>query len=360
MPDQPDPLAQGFPPGQLFTGPHPQPGMSRPHVIPGVAHVFVTADGDYIVNERRPTFGQAFSAKRRYDVDTTDKNSSLNGNNLPTGQNNFYFPYRISLAWCVHDPVAIVRRGIRDADAVIEQCLSTPLREITTKVAPRDWVLAESGLNQRFGSGIALDSGITIIRFAAKLTIDPRLAAHLSDESTLLGQQKLDAMRRKEVEEALSRGDFGLLVEHLTKGSDETREVINLVLQSRQISEKDRQEMRRLLIEQGVAQDVDLERYLDWVLPPNPGPAQIPPGIGTSPLAITGASAPPAAPPAYPGATGYATRPGRSAPPVGPPPVPAQQFAPAPPPPVQPPVQAPPPAPDASGIIAWDDVEDAP
>jgi hypothetical protein len=356
MPDQPDPLAQGFPPGQLFTGPHPQPGMSRPHVIPGVAHVFVTADGDYIVNERRPSFGQAFAAKRRYDVDATDKNSSLKGGNLPSSQNNFYFPYEISLAWRVHDPVAIVRRGIREADTVIEQCLSTPLREITTKVAPRDWALAEAQLNQRFGTGIVLDGGITVIRFAAKLTIDPGLAAHLSEESTLRGQQALDAMRRKEVEDALSRGDFGLLVEHLTKGSDETREVINLVLQSRQISEKDRQEMRRLLIEQGVAQDVDLERYLDWVLPPSPGPAQIPAGTGTSPLAISGVGVPPVAPSISPTATGNATRPGRSAPPVGPPqPVPGNQYAPTPPP-----VPAPPPASDASGIIAWDDVEDAP
>ncbi len=284
MLDPHDPPAPGFPAGQLFTGPHPQPGMSRPHVLPGVAHVYVTADGDYLVNERRLSYGQAFAAKRRYDVDTTDKNSRLSGDNLPSSENNFYFRYEISLAWRVHDPVAVVRRGIRDADTVIEQSLSTPLREITTQIAPRDWSVAESRLNQRFGAGIALDGGITVIRFAAKLKIDPSLAAYLSKQSALIGQQTLDSMNRKVVEEALSRGDYGLLVEHLTKNTEATREAVNLVLHSRQVSEQDRQELRRLLIEKGVAQDVDLERYLDWVLPPASGPAPIPPALGAPPL----------------------------------------------------------------------------
>ena len=92
----PDPL--------LFTGPHPQTGFGRPSVVPGISHVYVTADGDYSAGERRPSLGQAFAARRRYDVDVTYKTTELSHLELPSAEINFYFPCSISLAWRVHDP----------------------------------------------------------------------------------------------------------------------------------------------------------------------------------------------------------------------------------------------------------------
>lgn len=339
-------------PQPLFTGPHAQSGMGRPHVVPGTAHVYVTADGDYLLNERRPTLRQAAAAKRRYDVDVTERQTELDGEDLPTLENNFFFRYRISLSWQVHDPVAIVRRGITSADTAIRRALYTRMREITAQHPPRAWQAAERALNGRFAGGLRLESGITVLEFAAQLSLDPGLAAFLTTEAETKGRLSIDALNRQAVEAALQGGDMGILVEHLTKNSESTRDVLRILIESRRTSEQERRELFRALIEKGVLQDVDLERLLESVMPSGTGPSAVTGGAG--PLALTGAGGPPQvhASPFSPAAVPLAA------------PAPAQAAgvgAAGSPPPVTPASSRPagdPPATAVGGVVAWDDVDD--
>ncbi|WP_157435922.1 hypothetical protein [Actinospica robiniae] len=339
----------GYDPNRLFTGPHPQSGTSRPHVVPGTAHVFVTADGDYTVSDRRISTRQAFSAKRRYDVDLTDRATEWTGSDLPSMENGFYFEYAVSLAWRVHDPATVVRRGIdvKGAESAIRQKLLIPMHEIATACRPEQWSYAESQLNSQFAKEMRLDIGISVFRFTAHLHLDPAIAAQLAERARVRGRIEIDAMTREEVERALQRGEFGVLVEHLTKNDDSTREVLKMVLDARRVSEQERQELRTVLLKEGVIQDVDLARYLDYVLPPAVGPAPGPGVLGPSGLALTGGSAIPPPVTASPGPGGAA---------------PLPPAPPAPPPPTGGNVTAPPPADNSSsrplgGVIAWDDVE---
>lgn len=276
------PVEDGDPP--LFTGPHTQLGFGRPDVVPGISHVFVTADGDYSTSERRPSIGQAFSARRRYDVDVTYKTAELSHLDLPSAQNNFYFPCSISLAWRVHDPVSIVRNGIANPTVVIEQSVVRTLREVAAGIDPEDWAVAESRLNHAFADQFALPEGITVLRFVAKLTIDPHLAQHLADRANAQGVLRIEEMNRSVVEAALLRGDIGLMVQHLVKNPGATADVINLVVSSRNADEGKRQEMFKLLLENKVIQDVDLERFRESLL-------TLQGGIGRSSLSLLGSNA---------------------------------------------------------------------
>ena len=345
-------------PNRLFVGPFPQSGAHRPHVVPGTAHVFISADGDYMVSDRRITTRQAFAAKSRYDVDLTDKESAWSGSDLPSMENGFYFEYAVSLAWRVHDPVTVVRRGIdlKGAESMIRQTLLVPMHGISTACRPEQWSHAESQLNTQFARELKLDIGVTVFRFTAHLHLDPAIAAQLAKRAQVRGEIEIDAMTREEVERALQRGDFGVLVEHMTKNNDSTREALKLVLESRRSSEQERQELRTLLLKEGVMQDVDLARYLDYVLPLATGPSPVPVGLGPSGLALTRGNTLPPPVTASPGPGGVVPLP------------PAPPAPPEPPRPMQPPqpvggnVAPPSPKNDSSsrplgGVIAWDDVE---
>jgi hypothetical protein len=359
----------GFAPGQLFSGPHPQSGARRPHVLPGVAHVYVTADGEYIVNSRRPSIGQAIAAKNRYDVDMRDKTSALAGDDLPTRENAFYFPYQISLAWHVHDPIEVLQRGISDADTVIRQSLLSEMRDITMQIDPADWRTAERSLNGYFAAPRPLAGGITVIRFSAQLKLDPGMAEHERSVASVQGQLRIDELNRRAVEQALQKGDMGILVEYLTKNTDSTRDVLQLVLENHRTSEKDRQELRRLMLEKvdkGTFQDVDVQWLLSPFLPSGAGSAATgqlfaPPtaaltaGTRPGPPAVTsnatiGMSAqtppPPVQQPAPAGSSSFTAPAAQSAPP------PAQAAQPAPKT-AQPARQAP----AVGGVIEWVDVE---
>lgn len=267
----------------LFSGPHSQAGFGRPSVVPGISHVYVTADGDYSASERRPSIGQAFAARRRYDVDVTYQTTELDQLELPSAENNFYFPCSISLAWRVHDPASIVRNGITSPTVVIEQSLVRTLREISAGIRPHDWPEVEGRLNHAFGAQLALPEGITILRFVAKVRIDPHLAEFLHQKAAAHGQQQIDEINRAVVAAALQRGDVGLMVEHLVKHPDATSDVINLMLSSRNTDEAKRQEMFKLLLEHKVIQDVDLERLRENLL-------TLQGGVGTGPLSSLTAS----------------------------------------------------------------------
>lgn len=271
----------GEPP--LFTGPHANFGLTRPAVRPGVSHVFVTADGDYLTNDRRPTFGQALSARSRFDVDTTQRLNDLADLMLPSAENNFYFPTAISLTWRVHDPVTVVRNGISSPTVVIEQSVVRTLREITAQIQPQQWQLAERQLHQAFGGQFALPEGITVLRFVAKVSIDPQLAQFLSHKAATQGRLQLEEMDRTAIEASLQRGEHALVVEHLVKNPGATGDVINVLLSGRNFEEQKRQEMFRLLVENKVIQDVDLERFRENLLAAQSGVS------GTTALSFRGA-----------------------------------------------------------------------
>ena len=285
----------------LFTGPHPQSGFGRPSVVPGTSHVYVTADGDYSASERRPSIGQAFAARRRYDVDISYKTTELSQLELPSAENNFYFPCSISLAWRVHDPVAIVRNGITSPTVVIEQSLARTLRETSAGIRPSDWPEVEGRLNRAFGGPFALPEGITILRFVAKVRIDPHLAEFLHQKAAAQGQVQIDEINRVVVAAALQRGDIGLMEEHLVKHPGATSDVLNLMLSSRNADEAKRQEMFKLLLEHKVIQDVDLERLRENLLilqgGVGTGPLLSPPANGVGRLPPPPVQQPPAIPP---------------------------------------------------------------
>ncbi|MBS2965979.1 hypothetical protein KGA66_23235 [Actinocrinis puniceicyclus] len=364
-----------FAPGQLFSGPHAQPGARRPHVVPGVAHVFVTADGEFLVSTRRPTMGEAFAAKRRYDVDLRNKDSDLSGDDLPTRENAVYFEYQISLTWRVHDPVEVLERGISDADTVIKQSLVPQMRDITMQIAPEDWRTAERSLNNHFAAGRQLPNGITVVSFAAQLKLDSDLRTHLTTITAVKNQHLVDNLNRQAVEDALRSGDMGIVVEYLTKNTDATRDVLKLFLESRLANERNRQELGRLMldkVEKGAFQDIDVQWLLQPLLPQGGGFSAAPQLFGPTPPALTGGTQPP--PPIV---TAHATIGMSPAAPAVQQPVPAatQQFStaatsaaqpttppaagpPAPPAaPKAPAAPARPPKPAVGGVIEWVDVE---
>lgn len=268
QPRAPQPVGRA-PGAPLFEGPFDQ-RFRRPHVVPGIAHVYVTPDGDYMTSERRPNRVEAWVSVKRYDVDMRDGYTELTGE-LPSAENNFYFPSTLSVTWRVHDQIAIVKHGVADADLVIDQRLSTVMREISSQVAPQDWSVAEARLNRRFAAGVVLPEGLTVLRVSVKLRIDGKLANFLTAKTQTAGDIDIDDMKRVAMMRVLAQGNLGLLAEHLAKNQGATGEVLELITQNHRLDEQERKELRQLLLDKGVIQDVDLEGYRQHVLPPLPG-----------------------------------------------------------------------------------------
>ena len=251
----------------------------------------------------------ALSSVKRYDVDMRDGHTQLS-DKLPSAENTFYFSSTISVTWRVHDQVAIVRHGVADADYVVDQHLSTIMRQITSQVAPRDWAVAEARLNRHFAGGVVLPEGLTIIRVNVKLTIDEKLANHITNKATAAGVIEVDDLNRAAMSRVVAHGEMGLVVDLLAKNRNATGDVLNMMSQNQLRNEQERRELFDVMLEKGIIQDIDLEGYRQHVLPPLPGsgyPAgrapsawsppgtaggapltAVPPPIGTPGLAIEG------------------------------------------------------------------------
>lgn len=230
----------------------------RPLAPAGVEVVCLLSNGQLVPATQLGAFR---SYRRRYDVNTADHFHSETVT-LPARNDAFEFQGSMDIGWRVTDAVKVVERNVGDGLALVRSTLLTRMRQISRRFEVEQCAAADEEVNRTLGSApVTLSEGITVHRFAARLTLDAQTRAYLQqsrnhDYEASLDQRRIEATRR-----ALD-GDNALLVLHLSKHRDDTSSIIDILAKDRNTSEQRRIELFRELLAKGVIQDVDLDELI--------------------------------------------------------------------------------------------------
>jgi hypothetical protein len=248
---------------------------------PGVALVYAGADGRLVKLDRPLRFAEVLTGnyRRRYEVSITDYELELDfGHALPTLDDVFAFSARARVGFRVHDPEAIVRRATTDALRLVRWRLLDSARVISRKYAPEDRAGAEEEINKSLGSQpLVLDEGITIHRFTASISLDDETYSILSERramereaytvrqsselqrAQIAENEYLDEQRVRSLQRVLGEGGQGLIALHLARHPDDTRAIIDLLIDRYDRDRQERIAVFAKLLEADLIQSADIE-----------------------------------------------------------------------------------------------------
>jgi uncharacterized protein YegL len=265
---------------------------------PSVAVVYADINGHVDYFPDRPLTRSEARRKywKRYEVDLSDhrRKAQLDSSPLPSKGDAYFFHSVVDVGFHVTDPLAVVRRNVSDALAVVYGHLISAFWPVTREYEINDAPRAEVALNALFLRPVTLEEGITIYRCAVRLLPDRAAQEHLrtieaakrsvvtghaqheadlaaaqhQHELAGLGQQaRLDAESR-EYEAMAGRAIdvHGLIRAHLAKHPDQTGFALEMLSRHEEaqaaqqdINDKRSMDLFRYMIEQGLLQPVDIQ-----------------------------------------------------------------------------------------------------
>ncbi|MFD1151563.1 hypothetical protein [Saccharothrix hoggarensis] len=229
----------------------------RPLQPAGIAVVCLLADGRLVP---APQLGAMGRYRRRYDVNIADHFHS-EAVTLPARNDAFEFQGVMDIGWRVTDPVKVVARNVVDGLALVRSTLLAEMRQISRRYPVEQCADADEEVNRTLGAGPRdLPEGITVHRFAARLTLDETTRRLLQEHRNTGYESEIEQRRIEATRRALD-GDNALLVLHLTKHKEDTASLITMIAQDRHSSEQRRMDLLRDLVERKIIQDVDLDDF---------------------------------------------------------------------------------------------------
>ena len=150
---------------------------------PNVAAVYATTSGDIVYFDGRPLrFAQQFmtSCRTRYDVDLSDHRRSAEMRSTPLRtQDGHYFIATVTVAFRVHDPREVVRRGMQDAMPVIYSFLARTFQPIIEQFGIGQAGAAENAIRRAFAVEMPLPEGLTVFDLDLRLNPDEASSEYL-------------------------------------------------------------------------------------------------------------------------------------------------------------------------------------
>ncbi len=227
----------------------------RPLEPAGVAVVCLLGDNSLVPVSR---LGAMSRYRRRYDVNIADQFHTEQVS-LPAREDAFEFQGSMDVGWRVTDPVKVVERDVRDGWALVRSTLLGEMRRISRRYRVEECAEADDEINQIVGTAVReLPEGITVNRFAARLTLDDKTRALLQTRRDTGYESDIEQARIEATRRAL-KGDNGLLIMHLTTHRGDTGSLINLIKQDRDASEQRRGDLLRELLDRKIIQNTDLD-----------------------------------------------------------------------------------------------------
>jgi uncharacterized protein YegL len=298
---------------------------------PSVAVVYADINGYVEYFRDRPlTRSEARRKYRtRYEVDLSDhrRKAQLDNSPLPSKGDAYFFHSVVDVGFHVTDPLAVVRRNVSDALAVVYGYLISMFWPVTREYEINDAPRAEVALNGLFLRSVTLEEGITIYRCSVRLLPDRAaqehlrsietskrsvVASHAQHEADLtvayhqhelagLDQQARLVAESREYQAMAGRAiDVqGLIRTHLAKHPDQTGYALEMLSRhedaqaaQQDVNDKRSMDLFRYMIEQGLLQPVDIQFMRDQAvgrvqeitspapqqIAPPAHPAELPPG----------------------------------------------------------------------------------
>ncbi|WP_157756653.1 hypothetical protein [Plantactinospora sp. KBS50] len=236
----------------------------------------------------------------RHEIDVADHRriAKLGGLDLPTARHAHHLEATLNIGFRVTDPAEVVRRNITYGASAILNYVTDALRATVREFEIDEAHLAEERFNHEHADGIALPEGIRIYHVSAQLAPDLAARQYLADrrdsqrhreiEAERHEQAKLATMRANEIRRIEHRGElerhkealsalrgldldpYQLLLAHVAENPKDAEGTFDLIMQVWKAG-IDRDEARDVrsselltyLIEKGVMQAVDIERFRD-------------------------------------------------------------------------------------------------
>ncbi|MEV4638072.1 hypothetical protein AB0J80_12045 [Actinoplanes sp. NPDC049548] len=230
---------------------------------PSVAAVYANGIGDLVYfSGRTMTLGQRLftDCRMRYDVDMSDhrRKAELASTPLRTRDGHFFIA-SVDVAFRVHDPCEVVRRGIQDALPVVYNYLGRTLEGAAFDFVVEDPSGAERAIRSLFLNPVVLPDGITIFEVTPHLRPDDATADYLRklrdsrralttndiqhrvnvqehEQAAQLSAMAQDGRRAELEKERVALGGRGLTAadmarEHLMRHPEDTEKVTQMLLE---------------------------------------------------------------------------------------------------------------------------------
>jgi hypothetical protein len=190
----------------------------------------------------------------RHLVDIGDHRRSVQvrDKHLPSNREALYFEATFDVGFHVTDPVEVVRRNVVLGERVIINAAINRVRPITRGFDIESSFEAEQKINEELTDGFTLPEGISVFH------LNVRLAPDTASRSYLAAQQ------------GVTVDPFQLILEHVTQQQPNDEGTFGLLmqvwqahLQREETQDARANELLRYLIERGVVQPADVERFRD-------------------------------------------------------------------------------------------------
>jgi hypothetical protein len=254
---------------------------------PGIALVYSRPDGSLVDLNRPLKLTEVLTGQYslRYEISLADhEHEFYTGRELPTLDEVSSFAARLHVGFRAHSPQEIVKRRINDGLQLVRWRMLDAMRVISRKYPPEDAGRAEEEINKALGSQpTALEEGITVYRFAASIFLDDdtretlrqrraiereayttRESVHLQ-QARIVDESAIEEQRTALLNRTLREGQ-GLIALHLARHPDDTRAIIDLLVDRYDKDRQERLELVRILLEAGLLQSVDVEAIRHSVL----------------------------------------------------------------------------------------------
>ncbi len=264
---------------------------------------------------RQPSAGEIFFRPPTgvYWVDIAVHHNSCRFD-LPTAEGVFTFTAEVDVAWRVTEPEQAVKDRPVSGEQVYRPYLERQLRRLSREYAVEHFAIAEREINDHFDKPINLDCGISLMSCSVKLspeasthaylqeaTFDHRKAqrreaehgarmhaaqlqtsenesqhglqmqtSHQRYELTKFTQQRsleLEQQRMSFYADAIERGDLGPLAYRLASNRSDVNEVIELMMQQKQVGFDAAHSIVKALLNQNLVDKRDAQEILAHVSP---------------------------------------------------------------------------------------------
>lgn len=283
---------------------------SMPKPRPDAVFVLSYSGGVLKTFTRTPPMSKRMGSKYCYVVDTSERHTG-GTLRIPARGDVYFFAVTFDSNWQVTDPQIVIRRNVRDGDAVVAGYLEDALWRMSRSYPPDDVQGAEDEARQSLRAPFDLDGGLTVTRLSLRLTLDERQSGAAVEVDADIQAGRLAGSRVQRLRNLLD-GDESFLLLHLAQHPDDTGSVLQMLAAARERGEQSRLGLLDRMLDRGFIQDADIGPLRDSILG-NPNASALPPGRPVPPAAL-----PPGPVPAQPvglpdtGSSGAATT-GRAA-----------------------------------------------
>jgi hypothetical protein len=249
-------------------------GDRGPAPSPGMAIVYSDRNGVAVPPFGRASIRDAHRYKNWYLVDVRRRHDTISAS-VPSRYDAMRFQLEADVTWGVTAPEVIVTYALEDVLETVKSRLLESFWQVTRTYDIDDCNTAERELQDTQLRGrLVLDEGITVFKVVVRLHIDEHTAEFqqktrglerdlVTDRQNVeLERQRIEALRQT------ARGEDELLFLFLTRNPEQVGEVLRMIAQRREMTQKAQMALFDRMVDQGFIQEADIENMRGLLLQP--------------------------------------------------------------------------------------------